>query len=680
MLSYPKAKKESATDTYYGVCVPDPYQWLEHDHSADTKEWIVSENKLSAAYFDQISFRRAMQERLEMLWDYEKFSAPCKEGQFTYFYKNNGLQSHSILYRQQSKEVPEIFIDPNVLSVDGTTLLAGITFNQDSSLVAYQLSEGGSDWQKIRVMRAADKAVLSDTLVNVKFSQIAWKGSEGFYYSSYDSPRSGSQLSGATPHHKLYYHKLGTPQSDDQLVFGGPTRPRLYTVAYVTEDGRFLVVLAANSLSGNELYVQDLHEEHSPFIKLVDNFDSQHVVLYNVSTKLYVYTNKNAPNFKIVTVDVANPVVPVWQELVPETKHVLNATTGGGKLFARYLEDVTSVVEQYSLDGIYERRIPLPSVGTAYGFSAKTGESDIYFTFTSYLIPPTIYKYNLQTGATEVFKKPDLEFDADAYESKQVFYNSKDGTRIPMVITYKKGIVLNGKNPTLLRGYGGFGASMTPEFSVSNIVLLEQGGIYAVPNLRGGGEYGRKWHTAGIQLNKQNVFDDFIAAAEYLIENQYTSSKCLAIAGSSNGGLLVGAVLTQRPDLCQVAFPAVGVMDMLRYPKFTTGAGWAYEYGTVHDSEEMFKYLLGYSPYHALKPSCYPATLITTADHDDRVVPAHSYKFAARLQEYQQAPAPVLIYIRNKAGHGGGKPTAQFIDEEVDKLAFFFYNITQQAE
>jgi len=674
-ITYPATKKVDTVNTYFGTEVPDPYRWLEDDRAADTKDWVKAENKVTQDYLSQIPYRDALRKRLETLWNYEKYSAPFKEGAYTYFYKNDGLQSQSVLWRQQGNAAPEVFLDPNKFSTDGTTSLQGIDFTKDGSMAAYQLSEGGSDWRKVIVIKTTDKSVVGDTLIDVKFSGIAWQGNKGFYYSSYDKPKDASQLSGMTQFHKLYYHELGTPQSSDKLIFGGEQTKRRYIGAYLTEDERFLVISAANTTTGNELYIRDLSNPNSQIVNVVDNFDNQHSVLDNEGSKLYVFTNLYSPNFKIVTVDAADPKPANWKDLIPTTNNVLSASTGGGKIFAEYLKDATSFVQQYDMSGKLERTITLPSVGTAAGFGAKKEEKETYYTFTSYTYPTTIFKLDIATGVSTLYKKSGVQFDPEQYESHQVFYPSKDGTKIPMIITYKKGTVMNGKNPTLLYAYGGFGISLTPAFSTSNIILMEHGGIYAVPNLRGGGEYGEKWHKDGIKMKKQNVFDDFIAAAEYLVKHKYTSKDYLAISGGSNGGLLIGAVMTQRPDLCKVAFPAVGVMDMLRYNKFTAGAGWAYDYGTAEESKEMFDYLYKYSPYYALKPASYPATMVTTADHDDRVVPAHSFKFAARLQEYQQGPAPVLIRIETKAGHGAGQSTEQVISGQVDKWAFMFWNM-----
>ncbi|WP_028295401.1 prolyl oligopeptidase family serine peptidase [Olivibacter sitiensis] len=676
VMPYPATKKGDLKDTYFGTEVPDPYRWLENDTAADTKEWVKEENDITQAYLSQIPYRKAMYERLEKLWNYEKFSAPFKEGGYTYFYKNDGLQNQSVLYREKETDKSEVFIDPNKFSDDGTTSLAGVEFTKDGSLVAYQISEGGSDWRKAIVLKTDNKEVVGDTLIDLKFTGLAWKGNEGFYYSSYDKPKEGSALSGLTQHHKLYFHKLGTKQQDDQMIFGGTETPRRYIGAYLTEDERFLVITAANTTSGNELYVQDLKSANSPIVKVVANDEKSHYIIDTDGDHLLIYTNLDAPNYRLVKAPLSNPTPEHWKDVIPETDQVLEVNTGGGKLFANYLKDATSLVKQFDYSGREERVIELPGIGSAGGFGAKRNEKELYYSFTSYTYPTSIFKYDIASGQSELYKKPAVDFDSEQYESKQVFYSSKDGTKVPMIITYKKGLKLDGQNPTILYGYGGFNISLTPSFSIANVLFLEQGGIYAVPNLRGGGEYGEKWHLAGTKTKKQNVFDDFIAAAEYLIKEKYTSSSHLAISGGSNGGLLVGAAMTQRPELFRVAFPAVGVLDMLRYHKFTAGAGWAFDYGTADDSKEMFEYLYHYSPYHALKKeTSYPATLITTADHDDRVVPAHSFKFAARLQEYHNGTNPVLIRIETKAGHGAGKPTSMIIQEAADKFAFLFQNM-----
>ncbi|MCA5006610.1 prolyl oligopeptidase family serine peptidase [Sphingobacterium bovistauri] len=674
---YPQTDKIDQKDTYFGIEVEDPYRWLEDDLSDKTKAWVTAENEVTQNYLSQIPFRNAIKSRLEQLWNFEKFSAPYTEGDYIYWYKNDGLQNQAVLYRKKGENgTEEVFLDPNKFSADGTTSLAGINFSKDGSLVAYQLSEGGSDWRKVVVLNANDKSIVGDTLIDVKFSGLAWRGNEGFYYSSYDRPKDASALSAMTDVHKLYFHKLNTAQKDDELIFGGENIKRRYIGASLTEDERFLVVTAANTTSGNELWMRDLNNPASKFVSVMSNMDKNHYILDNEGDRLFIYTELNAPNGRIVTTDFVDPKQENWKDLVPETDNVLSPSTGGGKIFASYLKDATSLVKQFDRSGKLEREIELPGVGTASGFGAKKEDQDLYYSFTSYIHPSTIYKYDIATGKSEVYKQSGAKFDPSQYESKQIFYMSKDGTKVPMIITHKKGVKLDGTNPTLLYGYGGFNISLTPSFSLANVILLEQGGVYAVANLRGGGEYGENWHVAGTKLKKQNVFDDFIAAAEYLISEKYTSSEKLAISGGSNGGLLVGASMTQRPELFKVAFPAVGVLDMLRYHKFTAGAGWAFDYGTADDSKEMFEYLYKYSPYHALKPNTsYPATMVMTADHDDRVVPAHSFKFAARLQEYHKGANPVLIRIDTNAGHGAGKSTAMQIAEHADKWAFMFQNM-----
>jgi prolyl oligopeptidase len=675
-FNYPTTAKVDTVDNYFGTDVQDPYRWLENDTSKQTAQWVTAQNDVTFAYLKNISYRDKIKERLSKIFNYERLSAPFKEGDYYYFYKNDGLQNQSVIYRKKGEDgEAEIFLDPNKFREDGTISLAGLNFSKDGSLAVYRISKGGADWTDAIVMKTADKSIVEDTLKNIKFSGIAWKGNEGFYYSTYDKPK-GSQLSEKTQFHKLYYHKLGTPQSSDVLIFGGEKTPRRYIGAYLTEDERFLVINASTSTTGNELYVQDLIDPKGKIVTVVDNFDKDHFVVDNDGTRLIIQTNLNAPNNRLVEVDFAKPTPDNWKDLIPETESVLSTSTGGGKIFAQYLVDVKTVVKQYDMRGKLEREIELPGIGTAGGFGGKADEKFDYYTFTSFTFPPTIYKYDIATGKSTVYERPKVDFNPEDYETKQVFYNSKDGTKVPMFITHKKGIELNGKNPTMLYAYGGFGVSLQPSFSTARIVWLENGGIYAQPNLRGGGEYGEKWHLAGTKMNKQNVFDDFIAAAEYLIKEKYTSSEYLAISGGSNGGLLVGATMAQRPDLMKVAFPAVGVMDMLRYHKFTAGAGWAYDYGTADDSKEMFEYLRAYSPVHALKPGVkYPATMVTTADHDDRVVPAHSFKFAATLQQNHAGDTPVLIRIETNAGHGAGTPVSKTIEQVADQYSFAWYNM-----
>ena len=673
-VTYPVTTKGETVDVYFDTKLPDPYRWLEDDKSAETGAWVKAQNEVTYGYLAQIPFRDALKARMEKLWNYEKIGAPFKEGNFTYYYKNNGLQNQAVLYRKDAKGTETVFLDPNTFSKDGTTSLGGLDFSKDGSKVAYAISEGGSDWRKVIIMDAITQKIIEDTIVDVKFSGVSWKANEGFYYSSYDKPK-GSELSAKTDQHKLYFHKLGTAQKDDKVIFGADQKRR-YVGGGVTEDDRYLVITASNSTYGNELYIKDLTKPNSPIVTIVDNFKSDNNIIENEGGKLFIETDLNAPNKRIVTVDVNNPKPENWKDFIAETENVLSPSTGGGYFFANYMKDAVSVVKQYDYSGKLVREIKLPGVGTAGGFGGKKKEKTLYYSFTNYITPGSTFSFEPQTGTSAVYQKPKVDFNSEQYESKQVFYTSKDGTKIPMIITHKKGLKLDGTNPTMLYGYGGFNVSLTPSFSIANAVWMENGGVYAVPNLRGGGEYGKKWHDAGTKMQKQNVFDDFIAAAEYLIAQKYTSSQYLAIRGGSNGGLLVGATMTQRPELMKVALPAVGVMDMLRYHTFTAGAGWAYDYGTAQDSKEMFNYIKGYSPVHNIKKGIqYPATMVTTGDHDDRVVPAHSFKFAAELQEKQTGTNPTLIRIDINAGHGAGKSVAATIQENVDIQAFTLFNM-----
>ena len=673
-IKYPATNKGEVLDVYFGTKVSDPYRWLEDDRSEETGNWVKEQNKVTYNYLDKIPFRNALKARLEKLWNYEKIGAPFKEGNFTYYYKNNGLQNQSILYRKEANGKETVFLDPNTFSKDGTSSLGGVYFSEDGSKVAYAISEGGSDWRTVIVMDAITKKVLEPTLVDIKFSGVSWKGNEGFYYSSYEKP-DGSELSAKTDQHKLFYHKLGTSQKEDQVIFGADQKRR-YVGGYVTEDNNYLIISAANSTYGNELYIKDLTKSNSSIVTIVDNFDFSSSIIENEGSKLFIETDYKAPNSRVVTVDFSNPKPENWTDFIPETENVLSPSTGGGYFFATYMKDAVSVIQQYDYSGKLVRDIQLPGIGTAGGFGGKKKEKTIYYSFTNYITPGSTYSFDADSGKSQVYQSPKIDFDSSKYVSEQVFYTTKDGLKIPMIITHKKGLKRDGKNPTILYGYGGFNVSLTPSFSISNAVWMENGGIYAVPNIRGGGEYGRKWHDAGTKQQKQNVFNDFIAAAEYLIANNYTSSEYLAVRGGSNGGLLVGAVMTQRPDLMKVALPAVGVLDMLRYHKFTAGAGWAYDYGTAEDSKEMFEYLNGYSPIHNVTTGVnYPATLITTGDHDDRVVPAHSFKFAAELQEKQTGNNPTLIRIDINAGHGAGKSVAATIQESVDIMAFTLFNM-----
>lgn len=673
-LKYPVTEKGPVSDTYFGVSVADPYRWLEDDLSPKTAQWVTAQNKVTFGYLEQIPYRDKIKSLISNLWNYAKLTAPSKEGKFLYYYKNDGLQNQFVLYRKDENGKEEIFLDPNTFSKDGTTSLEDIQFSKDGSLAAYSISEAGSDWRKVIFLDTATKKELKEQLVDVKFSGLAWKGNEGVFYSSYDKP-DGSALSAKTDQHKLYFHAIGSPQSKDKLVFGGQEKRR-YVGASVSEDMRYLVISAANSTSGNELYVKDLTDPNSKILPVNPGFDYDVEFLDHEGGKFYFITNYNAPNKRIVTADARTPDPKYWHDFIKESEHVLTATTGGGYIFAQYMRDAVSLVQQYQYSGEMVREITLPGIGTAGGFSARKEESLLYYTFTNYVTPQSVYSFNSRNGESALYWEPKIAFNPNDYVSKQVFYLSKDGTRVPMIITYKKGIERTGKNPTILYGYGGFNVSLTPAFSVSMATWMEMGGIYAVANLRGGGEYGRKWHDLGIKTDKQNVFDDFIWAAKYLIDEHYTSEDYLAIRGGSNGGLLVGAAMTQRPDLFKVALPAVGVLDMLRYHKFTAGAGWGYDYGTADDSKEMFAYLHKYSPVHNVKKGTqYPATLITTGDHDDRVVPAHSFKFAAELQAKQSGETPVLIRIETNAGHGAGKPVSKSIEESADILAFTLYNM-----
>ena len=678
-VTYPKTKKVDTVTNYFGTQVKDPYRWLEDDMSEETARWVEDQNKTTFGYLENIPFREELKQRLTTLWNYEKVGAPFKEGDYSYFYKNDGLQNQYVIYRYKTGQDPnktEVFLDPNTFTEDGTISLGGLSFSENGSLAAYSISEGGSDWRKVLVMNAQSKEIIEDTIVDVKFSGISWLKNEGFYYSSYDKPK-GSELSAKTDQHKLYYHKLGTSQKEDELIFGGtPEQKHRYVGGRTTQDNKYLIVSASVSTSGNKLFIKDLSDPKSPFITIQKDTDSDTSVIDNVGSKLYLVTNRNTPNKKVVTVDAASPGPENWKDLIEETQNVLRASTGGGYIFANYMEDAVSAIKQYTYDGTLVREVALPGVGSAGGFGAKKQDTSLYYSFTNYLTPGSIYSYEISSGASKLYKKPSIDFNSDEYQSKQVFYTSKDGTQVPMIITHKKGIVLDGTNPTILYGYGGFNISLTPSFSITNAVWMEQGGVYAVANLRGGGEYGKKWHDAGTKLQKQNVFDDFIAAAEYLIAEKYTSSDYLAIRGGSNGGLLVGATMTQRPDLIKVALPAVGVLDMLRYHTFTAGAGWAYDYGTAQQSKEMFEYLKAYSPVHNVTPGTkYPATMVTTGDHDDRVVPAHSFKFAAELQEKQGGAAPVLIRIETDAGHGAGTPVSKTIEQYADIYGFTLYNM-----
>jgi prolyl oligopeptidase len=680
-VNYPITKKGNVVDTYFGSNIADPYRWLEDDRSDETASWVSAQNKVTFDYLEQIPYRDSLKQRLTDIWNYEKVGAPFVEGAYTYFYKNDGLQDQYVVYRYKTGESSAsatLFLDPNTFSADGTTSLGQLSFSRDGSKAAYSISEGGSDWRKIIIIDTETTETLEPRLIDVKFSGISWYKNEGFYYSSYDKPK-GSELSAKTDQHKLYYHKLGTAQQTDKVVFGATAEEkRRYVGGTVTDDNRYLLISGAVSTSGNDLYLKDLTKPNSELVTILDHTKSDTYVIDNKGSQLFLVTNLDADNKKIVSVNAANPTAEHWVDVVPETDNVLSASTGGGYLFTSYMVDAISKVYQYDFQGNQIREIELPGAGSTSSLSGKAGAKILYFSFTNTTTPSETLAFDVDKGTTSTFNKSKVKFDSDNFVSKQVFYTSKDGTKIPMIISHKKGIKLDGNNPTILYGYGGFNISLTPSFSLTRAVWMEQGGIYAVANLRGGGEYGRKWHDAGTKMQKQNVFDDFIAAAEYLNTENYTSSDYLAIQGGSNGGLLVGAVMLQRPELFKVALPAVGVLDMLRYHTFTAGAGWAYDYGTSEQSKDMFEYIRAYSPVHNVKPGVnYPATMVTTGDHDDRVVPAHSFKFAAELQAKQASASsiPMLIRIETNGGHGAGTPASKTINQYADIFAFTLYNM-----
>ncbi|VDH03460.1 prolyl oligopeptidase family serine peptidase [Bergeyella zoohelcum] len=676
-MNYPSTKTVAHTDVYFGTEVKDPYRWLEDDRSAETKQWVKEQSEFTEKYLAKIPFREQMRKELRAIWNYEKVSAPFKEGKYEYFYKNDGLQPQAVLYRKSADGKTEVFLDPNTMSKDGTTSLSRVSFTQDGSLVAYAISEGGSDWVKIITMDVATKKIIGEPIL-AKFSGASWLNNEGFFYSKYDQPKDGSMLSGMTDMHQVYFHKLGTPSSQDKRIIGGKDFKRRYLYVSVTDDQDYLILSGANATYGNEIYIRKASDKKGKFIPVQTGYKQSTNIIDNDGDTFYAITDKDAPNKKLVKFNLKNP--SQWTTVIPETENVLSISTGGGYLFAKYIKDAVSYVIQYDYNGRKIREISLPGKGTAGGFSGKKTEKNIYFSFSNYIMPSTTYSYHVENGTSDLYYRPNVKFNPDDYVSEQVFFTSKDGTRIPMMISYKKGLKKDGKNPTILYGYGGFNISLTPNFSVVNAIWMENGGIYAVPNLRGGGEYGKKWHVAGTKMQKRNVFEDFIAAGEYLQKNGYTSPNYMALSGRSNGGLLVGATMTMRPDLAKVAFPGVGVLDMLRYNQFTAGAGWAYDYGTAQDSKEMFEYLKGYSPVHNVHEGvCYPSTMVITGDHDDRVVPAHSFKFGAELQKKQACSSPTLMRIEINAGHGAGRSTEQVIGENTDLLSFALYEMGIKA-
>lgn len=680
-IQYPKAVKDGTTDTYFGTVVADPYRWLENDTSAQTTAWVEAENQVTNTYLAKIPFRQKLLNRLTELANYEKLSAPRKRHGKWYFFKNDGLQNQSVMYvMDELGGTPRVFLDPNTLSTDGTVALQGVYFSHNGRWAAYSISRSGSDWQEFYVIDLKTGQLTNDHIEWAKFSSAEWCG-DGFYYSAYDAPEKGKEFSNVNETHKIYYHKIGTPQSQDVLFYQNPARPKCFYEVSVNEEETVMFLFESGAGAGNLLYVRDLRQPNSQFIQMTSDMDYQYSPVLTDGDKLYLYTNYGAPKGRIMTADIHRPGLADWQELIAEQQNTLgDVSVINRQLILCYKQDASDHAYIYGLDGRLRHEVKLPSVGSV-GFTGDKKEPECFYTFTSFTQPGTVYRYDMDRNESTLYSAPKVKFKQDDYVSEQVFFQSKDGTRIPMFLTYKKGMKRDGKNPVFLYGYGGFNISLPPSFSAMRIPFLENGGIYAQVNLRGGSEYGEEWHLAGTKMQKQNVFDDFIGAAEWLIKEGYTSKEKLAIVGGSNGGLLVGACMTQRPDLFRVAVPQVGVMDMLRYHKFTIGWNWASDYGTSEDSKEMFEYLYGYSPLHNLKPgTAYPATLVTTADHDDRVVPAHSFKFAATLQECHQSDNPVLIRIDTKAGHGGGKPLAKILEEQADIYGFIMYNVGMKVK
>ena len=681
-IKYPVAEKQDVKDNYFGADVPDPYRLLEDDTTQVVANWVEAENKVTNDYLSRIPFREKLKQRLTELIDYERISAPFKKHGKYYYSKNDGLQNQSVLYVKESLDgEASVLLDPNKLSDDGTVALSGISFSNDGKYMAYSISRSGSDWQEIYVMDLSAKQLIADHIKWVKFSGASWFG-DGFYYSAYDAPEEGKELSNINENHKIYYHKLGTNQKQDILFYENKNYPKRFYSTWVDEDEKVLFVFESGEMLGNDLYMKDMRKAGSSLVQLTKNPDYEYEPLEVIGEDIYFYTNYNAPKYRLMKTSINKPELKDWTDVVPESENVLNGVSFiGGKMIVYYTKDASDHAYVYSLEGNREHEVALPTFGSV-GFSGNKDDKDAFYTFTSFTFPNTIYKYDIDNNKSEKYLAPNVKFIADDYTTEQIFYPSKDGTKIPMFITYKKGLQRNGQNPVYLYGYGGFNVSLLPSFSISRIPFIETGGIYAQANLRGGGEYGEEWHLAGTKMQKQNVFDDFIAAAEFLIKENYTTNAKICIAGGSNGGLLVGAVVNQRPDLFKVALPAVGVMDMLRYHKFTIGWNWASDYGTSEDSKEMFDYLYGYSPLHNIKNdgTPYPAILVSTADHDDRVVPAHSFKYTATLQAANTGDAPKLIRIETKAGHGAGKPISKVLEELADEYSFTMYNLGMKPQ
>lgn len=681
-IKYPKTTKENVVDTYFGVEVKEPYRWLENDTSKATAGWVKEQNKVTGDYLNQIPFKNDLKKRLTSLMNYPKYGSPFKKNGKYYFFKNNGLQNQSILYCQKDlNSEPEVILDPNTFSTDGTVALSSVEFSKDGKYLGYCIARSGSDWNEIFVIDMQTGKLLNDHIMWSKSSGISWKG-DGFYYSAFDAPEAGKEYSTKNEYEKIYYHTVGQAQTADKLIYEDKEHALRECYAGVTDDEKYLLVSITETTTGNGLLMKDLSNPNATFIELAPGFDNDYAVIEHYNGKLYVQTNWKAPKNRLMEIDPANPARENWKEILPETADVLESTSIiGGKIIADYMKDASNHLYGYDLSGKKLYEVKLPTLGSVGALSGDKESNEAFYVFTSYTFPPTIYRFDAAKNTSEVFRKAEVSFNSDDYVSEQVFYTSKDGTKVPMSITYKKGMKKDGKNPLMLYGYGGFNISLNPTFSIARVPFLENGGIYVVANLRGGGEYGEAWHLAGTKMKKQNVFDDFIAAAEYLIANGYTSSKKLAIDGGSNGGLLVGACLTQRPNLYAVAIPEVGVLDMLRYHKFTIGWSWTSDYGNSEESKEMFEYLKGYSPLHNVKAGVkYPATMVMTGDHDDRVVPAHSFKFAATLQAANKSNIPTLIRIDSKAGHGAGKPIGKVIDAQTDMWSFVMWNLDMKPK
>ncbi len=675
-LIYPETVKGETVDNYFGTDVPDPYRWLEDDRSAETEAWVVEQNKVTFDYLNQIPFRSALQERLTEIWNYPKMGAPFKEQDIYFYGYNTGLQNQSVIYMKNDLDAEgEIFLDPNLLSEDGTVALNSFSISNDAKYAGYGISRAGSDWKEFFIKDIATGEDLEDHLKWIKFSGMSWYG-DGFYYSRYDEPIEGDELTGANTNEKVFYHAAGTDQAEDKLIYKDPENPERGFGINVTDDEKYLVIFATESTSGNAFGFKKAGMNNKPFTWLIDSYDNNYSPIGNKENIMYVLTNQDAPKYKLVAIDLNNPALENWTDIIPESEKVLEGCSlVGGHLIATYMKDAYNVTDVFALDGTYKHSVEFPGIGSVGGFGGKMKDEITFYTFTSFNYPPVIFKYNIAEDKSEVFYTSEVDFNGDDFVTKQVFFESKDGTKVPMFIVHKQGIVLDGTNPTQLYGYGGFNITYKPRFSVVNAVWMEQGGVYALAGIRGGGEYGEEWHKAGTILNKQNVFDDFIAASEYLIAENYATPERMSIIGGSNGGLLVGAVTNQRPDLYAAVIPAVGVMDMLRYHEFTIGRYWATDYGTSADSTQ-FEYLYKYSPVHNVSADKdYPAVMVTTADHDDRVVPAHSFKYIAELQDKYKGDNPVIIRIETDAGHGGGKPTEKIIAEKTDELAFFWYNM-----